>query len=43
MENTHDFVENLHDKQRKAEKNLQHQGKGTPAKQLPSKQHGTNK
>lgn len=40
---THEYVEKLHDTQRKAEKNRQHQGKGTPSDKLPTKQHGTKK
>jgi hypothetical protein len=43
MESTHDFVEKLHDTQKKAELNKKHQGKGTPAERLAKKQHGTNK
>ncbi|MFH5187057.1 DUF4023 domain-containing protein [Paenibacillus sp. TAB 01] len=43
MEDLHQFVEKLHDKQEKDEKNRQHQGKGTPGFKLPNKQHGTNK
>ncbi|MDQ0194095.1 DUF4023 domain-containing protein [Paenibacillus wynnii] len=42
MDNTHEFVEKLHDTQKKAEKNKKH-GKGTPNENLPTKQHGTNK
>jgi hypothetical protein len=43
MENTHDFVENVHDKQKKDKLNKKHQGKGTPADKLSNKQHSTNK
>ncbi|MBP1990014.1 DUF4023 domain-containing protein [Paenibacillus eucommiae] len=43
MENTHDFVQKLQETQEKAEENQKHQGKGSPAKKLASKQHGTNK
>jgi len=43
MDDTHEFVEKLHDTQRKAAKNQETQGKGTPNKKLPTKQHGTNK
>ncbi|WP_379137734.1 DUF4023 family protein [Paenibacillus sp. sgz500958] len=42
MDNTHEFVEKLHDTQKKAEKN-KHSGKGSQNKVLPTKQHGTNK
>ncbi|MGE8204832.1 DUF4023 family protein [Heyndrickxia sp. NPDC080065] len=42
MENTHDFVEKLHNDQEKAEQNRK-RGKGSPGKKLPTKQHGTNK
>ncbi|AZS17728.1 DUF4023 domain-containing protein [Paenibacillus lutimineralis] len=43
MDNTHEFVEKLHDKQAKDEANKRRQGKGNPAGQLPSKPHGTQK
>lgn len=43
MDSTHDFVEKLHDTQKKAEKNKQRPTKGTPNDKLPTKQHGTNK
>ncbi|OPA79380.1 hypothetical protein BVG16_09875 [Paenibacillus selenitireducens] len=44
MDNTHDFVQKVHDTQEKARKNKQHNGQGSPEKQLPGKQqHGTNK
>lgn len=43
MDNTHEFVEKLHDTQEKDEKNRKHQGKGTPSDKLPTKQHSTNK
>ncbi|ADU32465.1 DUF4023 domain-containing protein [Evansella cellulosilytica] len=43
MENTHEFVENLHDKQSKAERNKKRQGTGNPSHKLPNKQHSTNK
>ncbi|MFC0473392.1 DUF4023 domain-containing protein [Halalkalibacter kiskunsagensis] len=36
---THEFVEKLHDKQEKAEKNKKRQGNGNPSKKLPNKQH----
>ncbi|WP_308636847.1 DUF4023 family protein [Paenibacillus silvisoli] len=37
------FINKLHDTQAKAERNQKRQGKGSPAKQLASKQHSTNK
>lgn len=40
MENTHEFVEKIHDKQEKDERNRK-RGKGTPSDRLPTKQHGT--
>ncbi|CAM2918344.1 DUF4023 domain-containing protein [Paenibacillus sediminis] len=43
MDNTHEFVEKLHDTQAKAEKNKRRFGKGTPGDKLPGKQHSTNK
>lgn len=42
MEDTHEFVEKIHDKQTKDLKNKKH-GKGNPAGQLPTKQHSTQK
>ncbi|HZG73924.1 MAG TPA: DUF4023 domain-containing protein [Chondromyces sp.] len=39
MENTHEFVEKLHDKQSKDERNRKRQGKGHPSQKLPNKQH----
>ncbi|CEG25522.1 DUF4023 domain-containing protein [Bacillus sp. B-jedd] len=39
MDNTHKFVEKLHEKQRKDEKNKKRQGNGHPSEQLPNKQH----
>ncbi|WP_082306774.1 DUF4023 domain-containing protein [Bacillus sp. FJAT-27245] len=39
MENTHQFVEKLHEKQKKDEQNKKRQGKGNPSEQLPNKQH----
>ncbi|GIP23843.1 MULTISPECIES: DUF4023 domain-containing protein [Paenibacillus] len=41
-ESTHEFVEKVHDNQKKAEKN-KHRAKGNPGSQLPNKQHSTNK
>lgn len=43
MENTHDFVEKVHETQAKEEKNKIHNGKGSPSGRLPNKQHGTQK
>ncbi|WP_416827333.1 DUF4023 domain-containing protein [Ectobacillus polymachus] len=37
MENTHDFVEKLHETQKKDEQNRKRQGKGDPGKKLPNK------
>lgn len=39
MENTHEFVQKLHDKQRKDEQNRKRQGKENPSDKLPNKQH----
>lgn len=43
MDNTHEFVEKLHETQAKQELNKEHHGKGTPSDKLPTKQHGTKK
>ncbi len=43
MENTHEFVGNLNEKQEKDEKNKKRQGQGDKARKLPNKQHSTNK
>lgn len=43
MDNTHEFVEKLHDTQEKAARNKKHQGKGAPSQKLATKQHGTQK
>ena len=43
MDNTHEFVKKLHDTQAKAERNKEHQGKGSPSNKLSNKQHSTNK
>ncbi|MCU9613552.1 DUF4023 domain-containing protein [Caldibacillus lycopersici] len=37
--NTHEFVEEIHSKQKKDMKNKQHQGDNNPSKKLPNKQH----
>lgn len=42
MDNTHEYVEKLHETQQKAEKNKR-RGKGSPEAALPGKQHSTNK
>ncbi|MEW8986134.1 MAG: DUF4023 domain-containing protein [Bacillus sp. (in: firmicutes)] len=39
MENTNEFVQKLHDKQRKDEQNRKRQGKENPSDKLPNKQH----
>jgi hypothetical protein len=39
MDNTHEFVEKLHERQRKDEQNKKRQGKGHPSARLPNKQH----
>lgn len=36
MESTHDFVEKIHENQRKDEQNRKRQGKGYPSKKLPN-------
>ncbi|WP_075981738.1 DUF4023 domain-containing protein [Bacillus massilinigeriensis] len=38
MENTHEFVQKIHEQQKKAEKNKK-RGKGHPESKLPNKQH----
>ncbi len=43
MENTHDFVENLNDRQKKDGKNKKRQEEGNSPQKLPNKQHSTNK
>ncbi|BCG57449.1 MULTISPECIES: DUF4023 domain-containing protein [Paenibacillus] len=42
MDSTHEFVEKLHDTQKKDEKN-KHRAKGNQGSKLPNKQHSTNK
>ncbi|WP_174732726.1 DUF4023 domain-containing protein [Mesobacillus harenae] len=39
MDNTQDYVEKLHTKQEKAERNKKRQGKNNPSEKLPNKQH----
>lgn len=43
MDSTHDFVEKIHENQKKQEKNKEHRGKGNESSALQNKQHGTNK
>ncbi|WP_372631815.1 DUF4023 family protein [Cohnella sp.] len=47
MDNTHEFVEKLHDTQDKDRRNRKRQSKGnggeSSGKHLPGKQHSTNK
>lgn len=43
MEDTSRFVEQVQETQRKAERSQRTSGHGAPAKQLPNKQHSTNK
>jgi hypothetical protein len=42
MDDTKQFVDSIHKKQAKDEKNRRTQGKGTPSAQLPTKQHSKN-
>jgi hypothetical protein len=42
MDDTHQYVEKLHDTQKKAEKN-KHRGQGSPEAKLSNKQHSTKK
>jgi hypothetical protein len=39
MDNTNEYVQKLHDKQRKDEQNRKRQGKENPSDKLPNKQH----
>ncbi|WP_082865795.1 DUF4023 domain-containing protein [Paenibacillus crassostreae] len=43
MDSTHEFVEKIHDTQAKDKRNKEHQGKGTPDRQLPNNQHSKTK
>jgi hypothetical protein len=43
LENTEDYLKDLHKKQEQAEKNKEHQGKGSPEAKLPNKQHSKTK
>lgn len=42
-DNTHEFVEKVHNTQAKQKRNQEHQGKGSPNSKLPTKKHGTKK
>ncbi|WP_372663629.1 DUF4023 family protein [Cohnella sp.] len=42
-ENTHEFVEKVHDTQKKAKRNKKLQNEEQPGTKLPGKQHSTNK
>ncbi|WP_099490089.1 DUF4023 domain-containing protein, partial [Pseudomonas sp. 2822-15] len=42
-DNTHEFVEQLHERQAKDERNKERQGHRHANKKLPNKQHSTNK
>jgi hypothetical protein len=39
MEDTREFVENLHERQKKDEQNRKRQNKGDQSDKLPNKQH----
>lgn len=39
VNNSNDFVENLHEKQEKDERNRKRQGNGNPGKKKPNKTH----
>jgi hypothetical protein len=39
MENTHEYVQKLHENQKKNEQNKKRQGKENPSDKLPNKQH----
>lgn len=43
MESTHEFVEDVHQKQKRDEQNRKNQGKGNPSSKLPNKQHQQSK
>ncbi|MFC3803041.1 MULTISPECIES: DUF4023 family protein [unclassified Cohnella] len=43
MSDTHEFVEQVHDRQRKDKRNKAHQGQGTQGQKVSSRQHSTNK
>jgi hypothetical protein len=39
MESTHEFVQNLQERQKKNEKSKKRHGQGNPSSKLPNKQH----
>ena len=39
MSDTNEFVEKIHEKQRKAKENENHQGRGDKSLKLPNKKH----
>lgn len=43
MDDTHEFVEKIHENQDKQKQNEKHQRKGHDSHKLPSKKHNTNK
>ncbi|MBU9712583.1 DUF4023 domain-containing protein [Evansella tamaricis] len=43
MDNTHDYVQKLHEKQEKDERNKARQGHRQASQKLPNKKHSTNK
>ncbi|MGM0883484.1 MAG: DUF4023 family protein [Bacillota bacterium] len=43
MESTKQFVDKVHDTQRKAERNKRRRGNGDPQERMANKQHSTNK
>lgn len=43
MSDTHEFVENLHETQKKAQKNKRNQGEGDPGGKLPHNRHPGNR
>ena len=43
MESTHEFVEKIHEKQKKDEKNRKKQGQGNPGGKLPNNAHHQGK
>nr|WP_136607297.1 DUF4023 domain-containing protein [Paenibacillus dokdonensis] len=42
-DSTREFVDKVHDNQEKQRKNKEHHGQNVQSKQLPNKQHSTNK
>lgn len=43
MDDTHEFVEKVHETQKKAKGNIKRQDEESPGNKLPGKQHSTNK